>query len=24
MVHVQTKNTDLGKFLRVLQWKMLV
>jgi hypothetical protein len=24
MVRVETKNTDLGKFFRVLQWKMLV
>jgi hypothetical protein len=24
MVYIQTKNPDLGKFWRVLQWKMLV
>jgi hypothetical protein len=24
MVYFQTKNTNLGKFLRLLQWKMLV
>jgi hypothetical protein len=24
MVRFQTKNTDLGKFWRVLRWKMLV
>jgi hypothetical protein len=24
MVYFQTKNRNLGKFLRVLQWKMMV